>query len=85
MNRQMMKFGAILCLVAMVSFSIWPVWKYLSVRSANAELQRRTEALVEKQSQLKLAWKIAMLDGVLTADEAREILEASGEKTEPQR
>jgi len=84
MNRQMMKFGAILCLVAMVAFCIWPVWQYLSVRIASAELQRRTEALVEKQPQLKVAWKIALLDGVLTQQEAKEIIEGAGEKMEPQ-
>lgn len=85
MNRQTMKFGAILCLVAMISFSIWPVWQYLYMRSASAGLKRRTEALVEKQPQLKVAWKIALLDGVLTPDEAQEIIEGAGEKIEPQR
>src|SRR5262249_26552926 len=40
-NSQMMKFGAILALVAMVSFSIWPLWHWLSVKSASAALQAR--------------------------------------------
>lgn len=84
MNRQTMKFGAILCLVAMASFSIWPVWQYLYMKSASAELKRRAEALAEKQPQLKVAWKIALLDGVLTPDEAKEIIEGAGEKMEPQ-
>jgi len=84
MNSQMMKFGAILALVAMVSFSIWPLWKWLSVKSASAALQARTKALVEKHPELKPAWNIAMQDGVLTYDEAKEIVEGAGEKVEPE-
>jgi predicted negative regulator of RcsB-dependent stress response len=84
MNRQTMKFGAILCLVAMVSFSIWPVWKRLSVRDASIAMQQRTRAVVASKPELELAWKIAMLDGVMEWNEAKEILEAAGEKVDPQ-
>jgi hypothetical protein len=79
----MIKFGAILCLVAIVSFSAWPVWKGLSAKRASAALEARTRALVEKHPELKPAWNIAMQDGVLTHDEAKEIVEGAGEKLAP--
>jgi hypothetical protein len=82
-NSQMMKFGAILCLVAMVSFLVWPVWTWLSVRSATAALQARTKDLVDKNPQLQPAWNIAMHDGVLTWAEAKEIVEGAGQKVRP--
>lgn len=84
MNRQTMVFGAILALVAMISFSLWPLWQWLSIKSATAELQARTKALVEKHPELKPAWNIAMQDGVLTYPEAKEIVEGAGEKIEPE-
>ena len=85
MSRQSKQFGIILCLVAIVSFSIWPLWKWLSVKSANAALQERTRAAVEKHPELKPAWNIAMEDGVLTWSEAKEIVEGAGEKLEPEK
>ena len=84
MSRQTKQFGAILCLVAIISFSIWPLWKWLSVKSANRALEERTRAVVEKHPELKPAWNIAMQDGVLTWAEAKEILEAAGEKVDPE-
>jgi hypothetical protein len=83
-SRQSKQFGVILCLVAIVSFSMWPFWKWLSVKSANAALQEKTRAVVEKHPELKPAWNIAMQDGVLTWAEAKEILEAAGEKVDPE-
>jgi hypothetical protein len=83
-SGQTKRFGAILCLVAIVSFSVWPLWKWLSVKSASAALQARTQAAVEKHPELKPAWNIAMQDGVLTYGEAKEILEAAGEKVDPE-
>jgi hypothetical protein len=80
----MMIFAGILCLVATVSFSIWPLWKSISIKRANAALEARTRALVEKHPELKPAWNIAMQDGVLTWEEAKEIIEAAGEKLEPE-
>jgi hypothetical protein len=79
-DRKIMQFAAILCLVAIVSFSAWPLWKRVSLKRANAALEARTRALVEKHPELKPAWNIAMQDGVLTQDEAKEIVEAAGEK-----
>jgi hypothetical protein len=84
-SRQTKMFGAVLCLVAIVSFSLWPLWKWLSVRKASAALEERTRAAVEKHPELKPAWNIAMQDGVLTWEEAKEILEAAGEKVEPEK
>mgnify|MGYP001322855286 CR=1 FL=1 len=83
MNGSMMKSGAILALVAIVSFSLWPLWEWISVKQANAELRARVQALVEKHPELKPALKIALLDGTLTWEEAREIVEAAGEKMPP--
>ena len=40
--------------------------------------------LVEKNPQLQPAWAIAMQDDVLTYPEAKIIIEAAGEKVEPQ-
>lgn len=85
MNRDFMKTGAILCLVAMVSFSMWPFWQWLSVKKANAALHNRTEALIAKHPHLKPAWNIAMQDGVLTEAEAKEIVEGAGEKMETEK
>jgi hypothetical protein len=84
MSRQTKQFGIVLCLVAIVSFSLWPLWEWLSRKSASAALQERTRALVEKHPDLKPAWNIAMQDGVLTWAEAKEILEAKGEKVDPE-
>lgn len=80
-----MKFGAILALVAIVSFCAWPLWDYLTVRAANAALQARTKALVDKHPELKPAWNIAMMDGKLTWAEAKEIVESKGEKVDSEK
>ena len=40
--------GAIVCLVAFAFFAGWPVWRWLSAKSVSANLQRRTQVLVEK-------------------------------------
>jgi hypothetical protein len=77
-------FAVILCLVAIGSFSAWPLWERLHVKRASAALQARTKALVDKHPELKPAWNIAMQDGVLTQDEAKEIVEGAGEKFEPE-
>jgi hypothetical protein len=83
MNSQMIKFSAILCLVAILSFSAWPLWKRLHSKHASVALEARTRALVEKHPELKPAWDIAMQDGVLTTEEAKVIVEAAGEKLGP--
>lgn len=85
MSRQTVQFGAILCLVAIVSFSLLPLWEWLNFKSASAALQERTKALVEKHPELKPAWNIAMQDGKLSEAEAKEIIEGAGEKIDSQK
>jgi hypothetical protein len=84
MSRQTKVFSAILCIVALTSFSLWPLWTMLTVRSVNASLEQRTRAAVEKNPQLRPALAIALHDGVLTRAEVKEILEAAGEKVDPE-
>lgn len=82
MNRRTKQIGAVLGLVAMVCFGAWPIWKYLYVQSASAALQAQAKRLADQNSQLQAAWAVAMLDGTLTPEEAKIIVEAAGEKVE---
>ena len=84
MNRKTVQFGAILCLVAMASFVVWPLWQWLSIKAASASLRDRAKALSDSNPQLKAAWTIAMQDDVLTVPEAKAIVEAAGEKVGPE-
>jgi hypothetical protein len=77
-------FGAILCLVAMVFFVSWPVWKWFLFKPVSASLFARTKAAVDRNPRLQPAWDIALQDGVLTWHEAKVILESAGEKIEPE-
>ena len=83
MSRRTMLFGAILCLVAMVFFVSWPVWKWFKFKPVSASLYERTKAAVEKNPRLQPAWDIATQDDVLTWPEAKVILEYAGEKADP--
>ena len=76
-------FGTILCLTAMLSFSAWPFWRWLTVRPVSARLYERTKAVADKDPRLQAAWAIALQDDVLTYPEAKVILESAGEKAEP--
>ena len=80
MNRQWTQFAAILMIVAMISFSLWPLWEWINLKTANAEMERQARAAYEKYPELKPAWNIAMHDGVLTEAEAKEISDAGGER-----
>ncbi len=82
MSRQTTTFIGCLALVAMISFSLWPVWAWLTAKSVQAEVQARIQRLAEKDAKLKAAYNIALQDGTLSPDEAKEILEAAGEKPE---
>ena len=84
MNRRTKQVAVILMLVAIVSFSAWPVWKWLHPKPVSTALFERTKALVEKNPQLQPTWDKAMRDGVLTWPEARDIWERAGEKVEPE-
>jgi hypothetical protein len=81
-NRQTKRFGVILALVAIVSFSAWPLWDWLYVQSADHALVVRTKMLVDKNPQLKADWDQAMADEVLSVPEAKAIVEKAGEKVE---
>lgn len=82
MNRQWTQFAAILMIVAMISFSLWPLWQWINIKTANAEMERQARAAYEKHPEFKPAWNIAMSDGVLTESEAKEILDAARERAE---
>src|SRR5690348_7115048 len=84
-NQSIRKIGAVFCLMAMAFFAGWPFWKWLNVRAVNASVRARTQALVEKNPQLKPAWDIAIQDDVLTMPEAKVIVEAAGEKIEAEK
>ena len=85
MDRRHKQIGVTFCLMAMAFFAGWPFWKWLSVRAVDAGVRRRAEVLVEKNPQLQPAWAIAIQDDVLTLPEATVIVEAAGEKIEPQK
>ena len=84
MSRRWKVIGAIVCLIAIVSFASWPLWKKLLLKEASARLYEKTKAVVDKNPQLKPAWDKALEDGVLTTSEAKEILEKAGEKPDPE-
>jgi hypothetical protein len=79
MNFRTKQVGVVACLMAMAFFAGWPFWKWLDARAVSASLRARTQALVEKNPQLRPAWDIAVQDDVLTRPEAKVIVEASGE------
>jgi hypothetical protein len=85
MNRRTKQIGVVLCLVAVVCFASWPVYRWLTIKAVSAELYERTKAVVERNPQLRPAWDKALEDGVLTWSEAREILERAGERVDPER
>jgi hypothetical protein len=79
-----MMLGTALCLMVLVFFVSWPVWKWLKFKPVSASMYERTKAAVDKNPRLKPAWDIAMEDGVLTWPEAKVILESAGEEVEPE-
>jgi hypothetical protein len=70
--------------MAMAFFAGWPFWKWLDAKAVSAALRTRTETLVNKNPQLQPAWAIALQDEVLTWPEAKVIVEAVGEKVDPE-
>ncbi len=86
MNRRTKQIGVFLALAAIVAFAGWtPISKWLRVQAVSNSLHGRTKSLVEKNPQLQPAWAIAMQDDVLTLPEATVIVEAAGEKVEPEK
>ena len=69
--------------LALLPFVGWPVYKKLTLRKASAALIERTKKAVEKHPELHPDYDKAMEDGVLSYDEAKEILEKAGETVGP--
>jgi hypothetical protein len=85
-RRTLITTGAILCLLALIPFLGWPIYKwYTRPRPVSTALFDRTKACVDKNPQLKPDWDKAMEDDVLTFEEAKGILEKAGEKVEPEK
>ena len=69
--------------LALVPFVGWPVYKKLVLKEASRALIERTTKAVEKHPELKPDYDKAMEDGILSYDEAKEILEKAGETVRP--
>jgi hypothetical protein len=82
-TRRTKWIAVILGVLAMLFIAAWPIWKWLKPTPATVALFERTKAAVQKDPQLQPAWDRALEDGVLTWNEAKEILERAGEKVDP--
>ena len=82
-RRTFLIFGTALTFLALVPFLGWPLYKKLTFRKASPALIERTKKAVEKHPELKPDYDKAMEDGVLSYDEAKEILEKAGETVGP--
>jgi hypothetical protein len=69
--------------LALLPFVAWPLYKKLTFKVASAALIERTKKAVEKHPELKPDYDKAMEDGVLSTDEAKEILQKAGETVRP--
>ena len=84
MNRRtFLILGTVLMFLALLPFVGWPVYKKLTLKKASPALIERTKKAVEKHPELKPDYDKAMEDGVLSYDEAKEILEKDGETVRP--
>jgi hypothetical protein len=75
--------GTVLVFLALIPFLGWPVYKQLTLKRASQALIERTTKAVERHPELKPDYDKAMEDGVLSRDEAKEILEKAGETVGP--
>ena len=82
-RRQFLILGTVLTFVALLPFLGWPLYKKLTLRKASPALIERTRKAVEKHPELKPDYDKAMKDDVLSYDEAKEILEKTGETVGP--
>jgi hypothetical protein len=82
-RRTFLIFGAVLTFLALLPFVGWPLYKKLTFKKASPALIERTKKAVEKHPELKPDYDKAMEDGVLSYDEAKEILEKDGETVGP--
>jgi len=82
-RRKLLIVGTVVTFVALIPFVGWPIYKYLTLRKASVAMIERTTKAVEKHPELKPDYDKAMEDGVLTYDEAKEILQKAGETVGP--
>ena len=82
-RRKFLIIGTVLTFLALLAFVGWPVYKKLTLKKASPALIERTKKAVEKHPELKPDYDKAMEDGVLSYDEAKEILEKAGETVGP--
>lgn len=82
-RRTLLILGTVLVFLALIPFLGWPVYKQLTLKRASAALIERTTKAVERHPELKPDYDKAMEDGVLSRDEAKEILEKAGETVGP--
>ena len=69
--------------LALLPFVGWPLFKKLTLKKASPALIERTKKAVEKHPDLKPDYDRAMEDGVLSHEEAKDILEKAGESVGP--
>jgi len=82
-RRTLLIVGTVITFVALLPFLGWPLYKRLTFRKASPALIERTTKAVERHPELKPDYDKAMEDGVLSQDEAKEILEKAGETVGP--
>ena len=82
-RRKLLITGTVLTFVALLPFLARPLYKTLTLKKASPALIERTQKAVEKHPELKPDYDKAMEDGVLSYDEAKEILEKAGETVGP--
>src|SRR5262245_2731738 len=63
--------GVVLCIMVLVFFAAWPIWKWIENKPVSEALYQRTKAVVDKNPQLQPAWDIALQDDILTLREAK--------------
>jgi len=82
-RRTLLIVGTALTFLALLPFVGWPLYKKLTLKKASPALIERTGKALEKHPELKPDYDKAMEDGVLSYDEAKEILEKAGETVRP--
>jgi hypothetical protein len=82
-RRTLLVVGTVLVFLALLPFLGWPLYKKYTIRRASPALIERATKAVENHPELKPDYDKAMEDGVLSRDEAKEILEKAGETVGP--
>jgi hypothetical protein len=84
-TRRQKRIGVILCLFGLACIAAaWPIYKWYTVKTVSTAVFQKTQAVVEKNPDLRPAWDEAMQDGVLTWAEAKAIVERAGETIGPE-